>query len=107
MRMKLGERGRADGTTAADGFTGPVGLTLSVPTVAGASPAFAMAGAAVVVLPYVFRLLPYAYAIYMDRRGRPFTVEDNGVKLSSEAQASTPSLIRLILVHDPRHPGWR
>ena len=63
--------------------TGPAGLTLSLPTWTGGSPAFAIAGAVVAVLPYAFRLVPYAFALYMLRKGKPFTVEDHGIKISS------------------------
>jgi hypothetical protein len=72
-------------------ITGPAGLALSLPTLNGGSPAYALAGAAVVVLPYAFRLLPYAFALYMLRRGKPFTVEDHGVKISSDGREVDPN----------------
>jgi hypothetical protein len=28
-------------------------------------------------------MLPYAFALYLLRKGKPFTVEDHGVKLTS------------------------
>ena len=61
-------------------ITGAAGLVLGLPVFHGGSPAYAVAGAAVVVLP---RLLPYAFALYLLRKGKPFTVEDHGVKLTS------------------------
>jgi hypothetical protein len=64
-------------------ITGPAGLVLGLPTWTGGSPAFAMAGAAIAVLPYAFRLVPYAFALYLLRKGKPFAVEDHGVKISS------------------------
>ena len=73
-------------------FTGPAGLTLCVPTWTGGSPAYAIVGAVVILLPL---LLPYAFALYMERRGKPFTVEHYGVKITiGETSVSTPSLIR-------------
>jgi hypothetical protein len=67
-------------------FTGPAGLLLGLPTLHGGSATYAIAGAAVVVLP---RLLPYLFALYLHHRGKPFTVEDHGVKLAS-GDGSTP-----------------
>jgi hypothetical protein len=73
-------------------ITGPAGLVLSLPTLNGGSPAYAIAGAAVAALPYAFRLLPYAFALYLLRKGKPFTVEDHGVKISSGEGQSTARL---------------
>jgi len=69
-------------------FAGPAGLLLGLPTLHGGSPAYAIAGAAVVVLP---RLLPYLFALYMHRRGKSFAVEDHGVKITLDGTiAQTP-----------------
>jgi hypothetical protein len=62
-------------------FTDPVGLALGLPALHNGNPIFAIAGAAVVLVP---RVLPYAFALYMLYRHKPFTVEDHGVKISSE-----------------------
>jgi hypothetical protein len=69
-------------------FTGPAGLLLGLPTLHGGGAAYAIAGAAVAVLP---RLLPYLFALYMHRRGNLFTVEDHGVKITlDDTIAQTP-----------------
>jgi hypothetical protein len=67
-------------------FTGPAGLLLGVPTLQGGSPAYAIAGAAVAVLPYAFRLLPYGFFLFMHLQGKPVTVEDHGVKITSDGR---------------------
>jgi hypothetical protein len=69
-------------------ITSPVGLVLSLPTLQDGNPAYAIAGAVVILLP---RVLPYAFAVYMHHRGQPFTVEDHGVKITSDSTvAQTP-----------------
>jgi hypothetical protein len=68
-------------------ITGPAGLTLSLPTWTGGSPGYAIAGAVVVLLPH---LLPYAFALYMERQGKPFTVEHYGVKINSGDDSNSP-----------------
>jgi hypothetical protein len=46
---------------------------------------YALAGAVVILLP---RLLPYLYALYMQHKNKPFTVEDHGVKITSDGPAT-------------------
>jgi hypothetical protein len=81
------------GRTRQFSITGPAGLALSLPTLRGESPAYAIAGAAVILLA---RLLPYAFALYTLRKGKPFTVEDHGVKIMSDGDgaALAPSVQR-------------
>jgi hypothetical protein len=67
-------------------ITGPAGLLLGLPTLQGASPAYAIAGVVVAVLP---RLLPYAYAFLMHRKSKPFTIEDHGVKITGGGNTSS------------------